>query len=235
MSDEKQVLEKLRQHAEKARRDLSNPAFQPFRERTIVAGLLRVLKIPYEDCEIRKEKKEQSPIDVHFRGARFQVTEIHDEGRKRNDELRERQERLKRAKSLAELWEPVRLGRDSLSPTARAPEYYFQLILSRSQDKVDRYRRVYGDIGDIDLLVSINRPSIHLYPTDPWPDPGPLKQHGWRSVAFVGGGPYARVLYANDDALAFLRKAVGKTHFWEQLTDMFPQALGPQCEPEAEC
>ena len=34
------------------------------------AGLLRVLKTPYEDCEIKKEQKEQSPIDVHFRSAR---------------------------------------------------------------------------------------------------------------------------------------------------------------------
>lgn len=225
MSDDKQVLEELRQHAEKACRDLND---HPLMERTSVAGLVRVLKIPYEDYEIKKEKKEQSPIDVHFRGARFQVSEILDEDRKRNDELRKRQERLKRARSLAELWEPVRPGHDSLSSTAHAPEYYFQLILSRSQDKLDRYRRVYGDIGDIDLLVYINRPSIHLYSTDPWPDPAPLKQHGWRSVAFVGGGPYARVLYANNDAPAFLRKAVGKTHFWEQLTDMFPQASGPQ-------
>ena len=230
MSDDKQVLEELRQHAEKARRNLND---LPLMERTSVAGLLRVLKTPYEDCEIRKEKKEQSPIDVHFRGACFQVSEILDEDRKRNDELCERQESLKRASSLAELWEPVRLGHDSLSPTARAPEHYFQLILSRSQKKVAKYRRVYGDIGDIDLLVSINRPSTYLYPTDPWPDPAPLKQHGWRSVAFVGGGPYARVLYANDDAPAFLRKAVGKTHFWEQPTEMFPQVLGPQCESEA--
>jgi len=230
MSDDKQVLEELRQHAEKARRDLND---SPLMERTSVAGLVRVLKTQYEDCEIRKEKKEQSPIDVHFRGARFQVSEILDEDRKRNEELRKRQKRLKGTRTYRELWECVRPGHDSLSPTARAPEYYFQLILSRSQDKLDRYRRVYGDIGDIDLLVYINRPSIHLYPTDPWPDPAPLKQHGWRSVAFVGGGPYARVLYANEDAPAFLRKVVGKTHFWEQPTDVFPQTLSPQCEPEA--
>lgn len=225
MSDDKQVLEELRQHAEKACRDLND---HPLMERTIVAVLLRVLKTPYEDCEIRKEKKEQSLIDVHFRGARFQVTEILAEGRKRNDELRERQERRKRARTLAELWEPVRPGHDSLSPTACAPEYYFQLILCRSQSKLEKYRRVYGDIGDIDLLVYINRPATYLYPTEPWPNPAPLKQHGWRSVAFVGGGPYARVLFANDDAPAFLRTAVGKTHLWEQPTEMFPQTLSPQ-------
>ncbi len=225
MSDDAQYLAKLREENEKARQDLSN---QTLKERTTVAGLLRVLKIPYEDGEIRKEGPE--PIDVRFRNAGFQVTEIPDKDCRRDAEYREKQKKYNAATLPMELGKPVQRGHDSLDPTACAPEVYFELILSRSQKKVKKYGQVDGDI---DLLVYINQQPTHLYPTEPWPDPAPLRQHGWRSVAFVGGGPYARVLYANKDAPDFLRKAVGKTHFWEQEQTMFPQTLGLQCEPEA--
>ena len=223
MSDDTQVFDIMRQNVEKVRQDLSD---ESLRERTTVAGFLNVLRIEYEGCEIKKEKEQDSPIDVHFREACFQVTECLDKGRKRNAELREQQKKIGNAKTLMdmELWEPVQPGSDSLSPTACPPECYFSVILSCSQDKLKRYGRVDEDI---DLLVYINQRSTHLYPKEPWPGPTPLMQHGWRSVAFVGGGPYARVLYAKENAPTFLREAVGKTYFWNKgpQQGMFPLRL----------
>ena len=234
MSDEKQALERWHQYTEKACRDLSDQALM---ERIIVAGLLRVLEIPYEDCEIRKAGKDREPIDVLFKladqkervpEARFQVTEILDENRRRDAELCDRVKKLAEAEIIREMYQPV----DSLNPTACAPDDYFQLILFHSQKKVKKYGRV---AGDIDLLVYINRRSAYLYPIEPWPDPTPLVQHGWRSVAFVDNYSYARVLYANKAAPSFLREATGKTHVRENGPgrSVFPQTLGPQCEPEA--
>ena len=216
MSDDTQALDRMRRGYEQAGPDLSD---HECKERTTVAGFLRVLKVPYKNCEIRKEGPE--PIDVRFREACFQVTEILDEDRRRDAELREQQKKIGNAKTLMELWKPAQPGRDSLSSTACSPECYFSVILSRSQDKLKTYGRVDEDI---DLLVYINQRSTHLYPKEPWPDPTPLMQHGWRSVAFVGGGPYARVLYAKENAPAFLREAVGETYFWDKgpQQEMFP-------------
>ena len=202
-----------------------------------MAGLLRVLKVPYEDCEIRKAEKDQEPIDVLFKladqkamtpEARFQITEILDEDRRRDAELCDRVKKLAKAETIREMYQPV----DSLNPTACAPEDYFQLILFHSQKKVKKYGRIDGDI---DLLVYINQRSTHLYPIEPWPDPTPLVQHGWRSVAFIDNYSYVRVLYTKENAPPFLRKATGKTHVCENGPGMsvFPQKLAPQCESEA--
>lgn len=218
MSDDTQYLDEMHRHYENARRDLSDHRLM---ERTIIAGLLRVLEIQYEDREIQKKGPE--PIDVWFRCARFQVTEILDEGRRRDAELYKQQQKLENAKSLIECFEPVCPGHDSLNPTACSLDDYFQLIHRRSQEKLKKYGQVNRDI---DFLVYINRRSIYLYPTEPWPAPTPLMQDGWRSVVFVDNR-YARVLYANDDAPAFLQDAVGRTRFWEKGSheSMFPQQL----------
>ena len=208
MRDEKQAREWWCQNVEKARQDLNNTQLM---EVTIVAGLLNVLRIEYEGCEIKNEKDQDSPIDVHFREACFQLTECLDEDRRRDAELCGKQEM------------PV-----SGSLTARTPKGYFHLILSCSQKKLKKYRRVDGDI---DLLVYINQRSTYLSPVEPWPCSAPLRKHGWRSVTFVDNYSYARVLYANDDAPDFLREAVGKTHVCKNgpgRRSVFPQTLGPQ-------
>lgn len=193
----------------------------------MVAGFLHVLKVQYEDGEIRKKGPE--PVDVWFRDARFQVTEILDEGRRRDAELRGEQERIEEAESLQELWTRVQRGNDSLSPTACMPSEYYQLILDRSQEKLEKYGK--GD-EDIDLLIYINRKGAYLWPTEPWPVPTQLMEHGWRSVAFVDNC-YARVLYTTrENDPDFLRKAEGKTHGQPPGAgkSIFPQRLGPEDE-----
>ncbi len=205
MSDDTQFLKEELERTKKACRALSN---HTVRERTIVAGFLNVLKIPYQDNEIRKEGPE--PIDIWFRSARFQVMEKLGKGRRRGDELRNREEKLDQSSTLIELFVPVEPGNDSLSPTAFDPDKFFQIILSCSQDKLDKYGRVDGDI---DFLVYINMKGRYLSPLEPWPDPALLQKHGWRSVSFVDNAR-ARVLYARENAPDFLLEAMGKTYLW---------------------
>ncbi len=231
MSDEKQARERWLQCDEKAYQDLND---ESVKERTTVAGFLNVLRIEYEDCEIKKEKEQDSRIDVHFREACFQVTECLDKGRERNAEISEQQKKIGNAETpMVELLEPVHLR-----PTARTPKDYFHLILSCSQKKLQKYKRIeaYANLlPRIDLLVYINQRSTYLsLSVEPWPSSAPLRKHGWRSVMFVDNYSYARVLYANEDAPDFLREAVGKTHDCENrpgTRNVFPQTLGPQLSP----
>ena len=242
MSDASQSYEEELERTKKARQDLSN---HTVKERTPVTGFLNVLGVQYEPCEIQKKGPE--PIDIWFRDARFQVTEILDEDRRRDAELREREDNLRRAvdtgkfeyfKKAVERPGPFR------PPTRCTPDDYFQRILSRSEEKLKKYGRIDGGI---DLLVYINlsgTTTINLRgtirpETEPWPDLAPLQNHGWRSVSFVDNA-CARVLYATENAPAFLQNAMGKTHLWPvwdlKIGSMFPQELGPdeECETKTD-
>lgn len=227
MGDDSQFYEEALERTEKARQDLSD---HTVRERTTVAGFLRVLKIPYEDCEIQKKGPE--PIDIWFRDACFQVTEILDEDRHRDGELHKRENNLRRAveSGKSEYYkEAVEVPGPFLPRVLYTPKCYFQRILSCSERKSKRYEKTYGRdaVGNLDFLVYINLKDGILSETESWPDLAPLKNHGWRSVSFIDNA-CARVLYARATAPAFLQEAMGKTHIWPiGIEDkMFPQRLG---------
>jgi hypothetical protein len=103
MDTEQDSLDTLRDEAAEAEELFSN-AGQGLQERTAVAGFLRVLGIEFRENEIIKRGPE--PIDVWFRDARFQVTELIDQRRPRNLEIAQRANRIRKAKSLKELSEP---------------------------------------------------------------------------------------------------------------------------------
>src|SRR3972149_6060875 len=100
--DEQEILGKLREHASETRRLLS-PTEKPERERKVVRAFLRCIGIPFSDNEIRSGREE--PIDIEFRTAKFQITEILG-GWRRGDDWRERERRYNGAKSLSDLLEP---------------------------------------------------------------------------------------------------------------------------------
>ena len=203
MSDDSQFYEEERERTKKARQDLSD---HTVRERTTVAGFLRVLKIPYEDCEIQKKGPE--PTDIEFRAACFQVMENPDKDRRRDDEWRKRENCLRRAVDTGKFKyykEAVEVRGAFLPRVLYTPKCYFQRILSCSEKKSKRYEKTYGRdaVGNIDFLVYINLKDGILRPkTGSWPDLAPLKNHGWRSVSFIDNA-CARVLYAraNYDAV----------------------------------
>lgn len=233
MSDDSQSYEEELERTKKAKQDLKDHGV---RERTTVAGFLRVLKIPYEDCKIQKEELKLI-IDIRFGDACFQVMENPDKDRRRDDEWRKRENNLRRAVDTGKFEyykEAVEVRGSFLPRVLYTPKCYFQRILSCSEKKSKRYEKTYGRdaVGNLDFLVYINLKDGILRPkTGSWPDLAPLRNHGWRSVSFIDNA-CARVLYARENAPAFLQEAMGKTHIWPiGIEDkMFPQRLGEECE-----
>jgi hypothetical protein len=220
MKSEREILNKLRDEAEEACQLFSN-AGQPLQERTVVAGLLRVLGVSFDESELVKQGPE--PIDVHFRDARFQVTELLDSGRPRNAEVRQIAERRKAAGSLQDLIEP-----GVISSRPAPPDEVFDFVRDACRKKHSKYGH---SCQDVDLLVYVNLKERHLYPIEPWPNNADLGAMGWRSVSFIME-PYARVLLARADAPSFLRVAADQTYHWQHLESCFPVLA---CRPTSGC
>jgi hypothetical protein len=181
-------------------------------ERTAVAGLLRVLGVDFQEQEIIKCGPE--PIDVSFRDARFQVTEILDQGRPRNLEIKRKSARFKSAERLQDLVE-----QGVISSRAIAPDELVALVSARSKEKARRYA---GGCSAIDLLIYLNLQQQHLYPQGPFPEAAALGSIGWRSVSVIME-PCAVVLWAADNAPAFLVKHSGQAIQWKGLDSVFPR------------
>jgi hypothetical protein len=96
-TSENRILSHLRTDAARSAFLFSN-AGQELQERTAVAGLLRTLRIDFKKNEIIKRGPE--PVDVWFRDARFQVTEVLDQCRRRNQEIGQRSARIRKARRL---------------------------------------------------------------------------------------------------------------------------------------
>lgn len=208
---EQDVLDELRRDAEDAQKLFSNRG-QDTQERTVVAGLLRVLGVKFREEEIIKRGPE--PIDVWFREARFQVTEILDEGRTRNRELKQRTERIKSATSLQDLVQPGIISSNPITP-----EELFTLVLDRCQEKAQRYGRASNTI---DLLIYVNLHGRHLYPQGPLPDVSALASVGWRSVSVIME-KFAAILFTSRDAPEFLCERSGQVICWPGLESVFPK------------
>lgn len=203
-------MEKLRRDAEEAKALFSN-AGQELQERTAVAGLLRVLGVDFREDEIVKCGLE--PIDVSFRDARFQVTEILDRGRPRNLEIKQRSVRVKGAGCLQDL-----VDQGVISSHPMAPDELVALVSERCREKARRYA---GECSDIDLLIYVNLRRRHLYPSGPFPEAAALASIGWRSVSVIME-PFALVLWAAESAPAFLVDHRGQAVFWTGLDSVFP-------------
>lgn len=200
---EKEILQDLRDAADEARRLFSNRG-QAEQERTAVAGLLRVLRVPFEESEIIKAKRE--PIDVSFRDAQFQVTEILDEGRRRNLEIGQRTKRWKGAQRLADLLEP---GLVSGGPPI-SPADLIEIVRPSWKVKAERYG---GRVDGIDLLIYLNRKGVHVFPSGPLPPLTEEDAGSWRSLSVIMEG-CAAVLWARETAPDFLKENIGEIRLW---------------------
>ncbi len=202
---EKEYLKKLTEHAAETRRLFSN-AQKPERERKVVRAFLRCLGIEFSDDEINAGQAE--PIDVAFRSARFQVTELLDEGRKRGDEWRKREQRYRSAESVLDVVEPAKSPKDYSTPAMSFGEIA-TCIVAHLSNKVERY----GERGcsDVDALVYVNLEGRYLWPTEADPNLEALcnlRGQRWRSasVLFL---PYSIVMNADKHAPSFLLDKVG--------------------------
>jgi len=210
--NENEVLDELRRDADESVRLFSNQG-QKELEKRVVRGFLRALGIDFLEEQLRYGQTE--PIDICFLGARFQITERMDLGRRRNLEIKKVAERRQNARSLEDLLEP------HISSRPLGPRLVSDLVLEETKRKWEKYRN--GCRG-VDMLVYINFKSYHLFPLSPWPDFTDFinfRKQGWRSVSVLMGW-YATVLFTEMTAPDFLKSVVGQTrHEWQQPDGMF--------------
>ena len=210
VTSERRILNQLKADAIRTESLFAN-AGQTAQERTVVAGLLRVFGVGFDLRELVKQGPE--PIDVWFRDARFQVTEVLDSGRRRNAEIKERADRIKNAQSLKELIEPGTIYSRPITPAELVA-----LAAERATAKAQKYA---GSCGDIDLLIYINLQRRHVYPSGPFPSDLNPAFMAWRSISIIMEG-FSIVLWASNDAPGFIVERVGLSLSWDRLESVFP-------------
>jgi len=181
------VEETLRLFSEKGRED---------REWMVVQEFLRTLGVPVKRSDL-KTPGQHDDVDVYFHEARFQNVERMEKGRRRNDEFRRFAERVRRARTIADLEVP---RPDSTPMTAK--EVLAEVVGSLTARK----QRKLVNRAELDALVYVNIRGRHLYPAPGTIDDArTVDELGWRSVSALWP-PYAMVISATDNAPVFLRE-----------------------------
>jgi hypothetical protein len=184
-------LLRIRAHAAETLRFFSNEN-KAERERCVVRAFLRGLAIPFNEADLLIKQPE--PIDVAAFDARFQITEVLDDDRKRHHEYRQWLERVAAATNLADLADRWKSPR---------PATYATIVNS-----VRERLRTKPEQDGIDALVYVNRTDVFLDVESAVPDAGDLVQSKWRSVSMLCL-PRVLVLCAKISAPSFLRDARG--------------------------
>jgi hypothetical protein len=179
---------------------------KPERERIACADFLRALGIAFSPKDLVSDDQEDSPTDVKFGDALFQVREALDQGRKRHDEIRAHRDCLKSAKSIEDTL-PIR--EDTFDE--KKPLSYTEVYAVVTEALIEKYER-YGQkvCSDLDALVYVNLLDRFLTPNFSRPAYAALLAQGWRSVSFFLF-PYSHVIYATEVAPEFLRCFSGQT------------------------
>lgn len=200
-NEEEAYLNELRGRAKESVHFFSND-MKPKRERIACADFLRALGIPFLPENLVPLPLKDSPPDVKFGEARFEVCEVLDEGRKRHAETRAHLEYLKDAKSIDDAGLPKKEEK-VLS--------YGEVYAVVTKVLIEKYER-YGQkvCSDLDALVYVNLVGKDLTPNFSRPAYNGLLAQGWRSVSFFLF-PYSHVIYATEVAPEFLRRFSGNT------------------------
>jgi Putative endonuclease, protein of unknown function (DUF1780) len=202
--DNEEYLQSLIRFTEGNRSLFSAGAEQQIeRDKMVCRALLRCIGIQFIEEEVSKGLQE--PVDISFRSASFQVTEILDRGRRRGDELRATSRKFRqtnRADDVAEPWE---------NSLPIAFEDMAALVVSRLGEKATELGGPRGCRG-IDSLVYVNLQGHHLVPSGVSGANEKLatvRAQGWRSASIVMI-PYGIVWLADVDSPEFLSRARGK-------------------------
>ena len=145
-------------------------------------------------------RPDQDPPDVLYEDARFEVFEILDEGRKRNDEHRQRAKKIEEAErknSLSPLLEPHELSYFSKNDLINE-------VLKKITIKENRYAPAVT--ASLDLLVYVNFIFKKLDVASPITVDLEDSFKKWRSVSVLTNGHGGFVVYAGPLAPDFLKK-----------------------------
>ena len=199
--DDHDLLTLLAEQAEQANALLSN-AMKYERERWVCQRLLHALNVSQRLEDFQPSSQE--PPDVLVAGANFEVFFVLDEGRRLNEEWRQELDRRRSAFSVQQLV-PRELRRIRLKPAQ---------LLRRLEPTATKKALSYRERGiapeHLDLLAFTSLKHADLDANADFPPPTTLMAQGWRSVSVVGPR-FARVLFAGDQAPAFLRHNRGRT------------------------
>jgi len=206
-------LDALRAHATDTVRYLSERQ-KPERERAVCRAFLRCLDVAFSEDEIVAPTPE--PVDVAFRGARFQIRELMEDNRRRHDEWKTKLRRLKEARTLDDVegvrWSalPARMSRGEL----------FAAVTMALDAKARRYGR--EQCAALDALVYVNLTMTRVLDLHTaLGETAGLAVQGWRSVSFVFP-PHGGVAYATGNAPSVLRDLAGQAlHAWSDLEHLF--------------
>jgi hypothetical protein len=206
---ESEYLRNLVEHA-RASQVFFNNKSKAERERSVCRAFLRAIGVPFEEQELIAPAAE--PTDVSFRTARFQIRELLEPGRKRGDELKEKEKKYIEAKSMNELLEPISFPK-SVNLKTFLPE-----IVEALTEKAQKYG---AGCNAIDALVYVNIEDRYLSADSYMPMLDDLKSQKWRSASFLFP-PYGVILYANPDAPDFLNKLKpGQYEEWHDIFTLF--------------
>jgi hypothetical protein len=172
------------------------------RERCVCAAFLRCLGVDFSVAELVAVPESQSPPDVAFREACFEVCDVLDSGRRPHDEAKARVVHLEQAKTLEDVLVPVR---------HRVPLAYvevFHHVTEALAKKAARYGMAV--CTNLDALVYVRLQNMFLDSGSSLPSCAALTKQGWRSVSFVMP-PYSHVMHAGEGAPAFLGAFVRQT------------------------
>ena len=186
-------------------------------ERRVCAAFLRCLRVDFSPEEIATP--ESDPPDVVFRGARFEVMTVLDEGRKMQADWKNEASRRDAAETLEDLGEPY-------TPSVAMPAGEVVFLVNTELNKKASH---YGSktCSGLDALVYLNLLKSHLYPLSDVKVPLELRSQGWRSVCFVFP-PCSSVVCATPEAPNFLRQLHGQVRMcdlqqwqiWDRMFDI---------------
>jgi hypothetical protein len=173
------------------------------REAWVLECFLELLGIPFKAGDFETDRGE--PVDLGFEAGNFQIKELLDEGRKRNDEVMLALEKARQSTA------------EEVATVSRfEPEFLTvpQLAKRLAPEMVTKIERYYGCNADTtDLLFYANLQCIFIEDAafKPIDIELPPALFAWRSVS-ITSGTKAAVLFASADAPAFLQGTIGKVY-----------------------
>jgi hypothetical protein len=198
---DKKYIAKLINYTRESVRLFSNPK-KSERERMAFAAFLRCLGIKFLALEIELPEQNDNK-DINFRGARFQIAESFDRGRKRGDEYKAREEMLIMAKNIEDTLLPIEW------PSPISYEELFEIV-AKTLSKKNKHYGGHRGCASLDALVHINRKRFLDMSSSKMTTFDKLESQGWRSVSLLFP-PYSHVIFAKRDAPEFLKINAGQT------------------------
>jgi hypothetical protein len=182
------------------------------REKMICRSFLRCVSINFTEDEISKGASE--PIDIAFRSAAFQITEILDHGRLRSIDIQQSAQAFKQAGCAEDVLEPWK------SSVPISFEDVAALVVSRLGEKSTKLGGARGCSG-IDALAYINLRGRHLVLkglSEADEKLAIVRAQGWRSASIVML-PYGIVWFATGECPEFLSRIHGSILHDDKRTD----------------